>query len=157
MIREVAARSIKVYFTLSQVFFSGDIQICIFAFALDRLVSIEARWFTSFSLRNVNFRFSFNIDKTVANKTWRMERDVLIVFCQSIKAFKLSIQFWLPIIWRFYWLSLLPSKRDLTTHPRIFGCENLLSSWTSRNMLGRFERSWFILSTITWPVTRCVT
>lgn len=43
------------------------------------------------------------------------------------------------------------------TNLKIFGCDSLLSSWTSRNIFGRFDRNWFIFSTITWPVVRCVT
>lgn len=59
---------------------------------------------------------------------------------------------------RSVWLSLsrIFSFRS-TTHLRMFGCDNLLSSWTSRSMFGRLDLSWFIFSTITWPVTRCVT
>lgn len=43
------------------------------------------------------------------------------------------------------------------TYLKIFGCDSLLRSCTSRNIFGRFDRSWFILRTMTWPVVRCVT
>lgn len=44
-----------------------------------------------------------------------------------------------------------------STHFKIFGCDNLFSNCTSRSIFGRFDRSWFIFSTITWPVVLCVT
>lgn len=49
------------------------------------------------------------------------------------------------------------ANSDVLTNLKMFEWDSRFSSCTSRNMFGRFDLSWFILSTITWPVVLWVT
>lgn len=48
-------------------------------------------------------------------------------------------------------------KQNSLTYLRIFGCDILFISCTSRNMFGLLLNDVFIFNTITWSVVRCVT
>jgi hypothetical protein len=83
---------------------------------------------------------------------------ILLIFIKII--FSLKEKYWRrEKEWMKYlqsWVTEMINKIK-KTYPSIFGCDNLLRSWTSRSMLGRFDRRRFIFRTITSPVTRCVT